>query len=1341
MSTPKERHYWSQLRAALTAGQWLSSAPAKAPNGAPLPWSELFRKFNKHCRGYTDVAQVASATQTLAVLLAANSKSKNEDQDEWVVERKEGEYALELGEECILPAERKKDGLEAYEALKKLESANFDTLNFALAYYAYAVGNPTECLAHLAKVPEVAHVQNHIPLPSTLRASTFLAPSTSASAASSIAESSSTATPSLTPSATISIEEIKDGRAWAMAETIRSLCLQGMSHELLSPTDPKKALGIYAAVLPLLSIVETEFATSSFTPPSLTASGKGKVDFTCFTRFREIWRWVERLLWRAIVLGSRVYDLHHDHRQLPPEKACKNTDSLWTWLDHYTSCSAFWPSNFRTEHRATVSALYLRALVIRYGPLASVIKPSSGSEFMSDGPPAWMHTARSLVQEYRAILTVSTRFPRAGERNWKVEDFVDMCVAIWEASGARAEHTGWVMDVLQWSTRLTFNSSRILRHMTRLLYVSGDTALAKRTLRLYVQIVSKVQQTREAEAVQANDRNGDSLNGTEMETETPKDSERWIETLIFGIRMLCRIASSSSSTLVWGPGGSAWSAVGAGTGPTKSNWKEMMDDLKEAERLIEKAKVGIEKVGSKVQGKYEKEELLANLVLAEGVWNWVMGLKEQNPLTRPSYLSRAHSLFRQSIETHPTSGAHYHLALSYAYKHAYHSPGPTDGVGAGVAVNGTTATHINGNGHAHAHSIGHADFNADTAAEDSFLDSALLHVAHATELNPQEIRYWHLLGLLCAKLEKWDAAVGALDMGRSVGLGGDQTRDDDEFTEESEGASSVEGLPAGNDASHALFKAQASKEAKELQDKEKDKESAPPPPIEPLYILNSNPQSSTTSGNSSTIPPASGLLQPSSAIGQPQRYEAFEQALQLRMSEVTVTEYVEGVEVATDRLREVFEWVAERKGLGPGNGAESQARASFDGTRSGSGIMRLKSPSELRLGSQSGHGHENDTEHGDEKVAVASDSSFADGEPNPPRGRPSLQLTARQDSGRSDGTLKPPIPIPITISPATPEANTPKTNGNGEEEKDPMQSPTLLETRDASKPKKMQQKLKSQVGQVKSQVQKSGVRISTISKKIGHGVVRNGGLRRVSSTSDLHTVLRPMSYQASSIHSRRRNSFMRPSDSSATESPPPPPVLPPSYKQLSSKWNTRTARENRLLSDLWLMSAASFRREGKIEHAKGAIQEAEVKDEGNPGVWVQLGLYYIALGRIQDAIDSFHKALFISTDDIAATVHLSRIYLFPEEVSPSSPTSYSYKANPFNTIEHPNPENVDLAAGMLEYITKGVAWDIPEAWYFLGKAYGFQGRNEKERECLSWALKLSERRGVRDVLIALGICL
>jgi tetratricopeptide (TPR) repeat protein len=180
------------------------------------------------------------------------------------------------------------------------------------------------------------------------------------------------------------------------------------------------------------------------------------------------------------------------------------------------------------------------------------------------------------------------------------------------------------------------------------------------------------------------------------------------------------------------------------------------------------------------------------------------------------------------------------------------------------------------------------------------------------------------------------------------------------------------------------------------------------------------------------------------------------------------------------------------------------------------------------------------------------------------------------------------------------------------------------------------------------------------------------------------------------------------------------------------------------------MSAATFRRLGKIEQAKGAIQEAEVKDEDNPAVWVQvrapryhvflilqltgvawqLGLYYTALGHDRHAIDAFHKALFISPDDVSAKVHLCRVYL--------SPVTNSNQADSAKDID---PENVDVAAGMLSHSVEGTAWDVPEAWYFLAKAYGLQGRKDKERQALTLALSLSEQRSMRDIGLAVGWCL
>jgi hypothetical protein len=67
--------------------------------------------------------------------------------------------------------------------------------------------------------------------------------------------------------------------------------------------------------------------------------------------------------------------------------------------------------------------------------------------------------------------------------------------------------------------------------------------------------------------------------------------------------------------------------------------------------------------------------------------------------------------------------------------------------------------------------------------------------------------------------------------------------------------------------------------------------------------------------------------------------------------------------------------------------------------------------------------------------------------------------------------------------------------------------------------------------------------------------------------------------------------------------------------------------------------------------------------------------------------------------------------------------------------------NVDLAAGILSHLTRGTGWDVPEAWYFLAKAYRMQGRKESEMECLSLALKLSENRGIREIGAAIGWCI
>ena len=68
-------------------------------------------------------------------------------------------------------------------------------------------------------------------------------------------------------------------------------------------------------------------------------------------------------------------------------------------------------------------------------------------------------------------------------------------------------------------------------------------------------------------------------------------------------------------------------------------------------------------------------------------------------------------------------------------------------------------------------------------------------------------------------------------------------------------------------------------------------------------------------------------------------------------------------------------------------------------------------------------------------------------------------------------------------------------------------------------------------------------------------------------------------------------------------------------------------------------------------------------------------------------------------------------------------------------------DTVDLAAGILTRLSKTSGWDVPEVWFYLARAAGYQGQKARQRECLSRALRLSEKRGVREIGAAIGWCL
>ncbi|KAL4247865.1 hypothetical protein ABKN59_007479 [Abortiporus biennis] len=1087
MSSVKDKHYWTQLRTALTGGLWDSSCPGKAPNGTTLSWSELLRKFNKHCHGYSDVAELASQTQALSLLLAANNKDGSMDGNEL-----SSGGQLELGDECLLPDERVSEGTEGYNALKGLIGSNSDSIGLAVAYYAYALGHPSECLSLLNQTKDLTNVQSRIPNTGTIR--------------SFVTSTSSVA----------SIPDITDGRAWATTECIRSACLKGMAHERIVPTDRQSALEAYLSVLPLVKTIPG-----------------------------------------ALAMGGAIIKTRHSH-----------------------FC--------RPEYRSTVLTIHLRALILR---ARSPLKP-----------PRWISGARSIIQEFRGILSVSTHFPRAGERNTRVEDFVDLCVAVWEADGAIGEYAGWVLDVLWWATRSTFNSFRVFRHMTRILSESGDSELAKRTLRLYVQVVSKAREAATAESNQ-HDSSG-------LEEDPDFDTDRnWVTALIHGARMLCRSALVLSET----------------------NYAKALDDAKEAGVMIEKAKHRLDK---------EDMELVASVELAEAIWSSVMAHTEQDPFTRTTRLSHTLSLLQCAVGTYPSPSIYHHLALALA------RPGPSQN-----------------------------------------LQDAIVHARSAVEGDPSEVRHWHLLGLLLAATGDWTAARGVLEFGVEAGEG--DADDDDHDPMESQRS------PGLNIKDFATSEPKVNGTNRTTVMNGADSSTA-------SFIIGS-----VIDPEATEIPPSASLLQ--SYVDRPPSsgYDRFEYVLQTRMTQLALTEFVEGAEGVGEKWLEVFQWFREKRGVNV-----DDRRMSIDSRR----------------------------------VSVSEDarplSEIASIQEPAPSNAIRIETSETQNQNGNGNLDVLPTPIPITVTPASPGILTPTFQSpessalgvelNGSVNSSHEKRSTSLDEKDREVSAKGKKKVKEAL---KTSVHKGQARISTISKKIGHGVGRRGSLslKRTSSTPDFHSVLSQTPYQASSIHLRHYQSVHASQQDLGLLEVPPPPPSPTPVPTDGQKKNARNTKDRRLLSDLWLMSAAIFRRLGKIEQAKGAIQEAEVRDEDNPAVWVQLGLYYTALSNQRRAIESFQKALFISPNDISATVHLCRLYLTPlSEATASSSTAREI---------HPDTDHVDLAAGLLSDLTQGAGWDVPEAWYFLAKAYKLQGRRDRERECLSFALALSETRGVRDIGKAVGWCL
>ncbi|KAI7864851.1 hypothetical protein BDF14DRAFT_1731500 [Spinellus fusiger] len=154
----------------------------------------------------------------------------------------------------------------------------------------------------------------------------------------------------------------------------------------------------------------------------------------------------------------------------------------------------------------------------------------------------------------------------------------------------------------------------------------------------------------------------------------------------------------------------------------------------------------------------------------------------------------------------------------------------------------------------------------------------------------------------------------------------------------------------------------------------------------------------------------------------------------------------------------------------------------------------------------------------------------------------------------------------------------------------------------------------------------------------------------------------------------------------------------------------RIQRSQRILSNLWLLSASLYLEQNNLEEARKAIEEAEhVEWTTNPHVWCMLGRLRLAEQNSELAMEAFEKGLVADPADVECKVWLAKI--------------------------HKENEELEIAEGLLDSVTKGNGWDCSEAWFLLGEIYRETGRLEQTKACFFYALDLETTRPIQPFSI------
>ncbi|GAA6040757.1 hypothetical protein JCM8097_003283 [Rhodosporidiobolus ruineniae] len=268
----------------------------------------------------------------------------------------------------------------------------------------------------------------------------------------------------------------------------------------------------------------------------------------------------------------------------------------------------------------------------------------------------------------------------------------------------------------------------------------------------------------------------------------------------------------------------------------------------------------------------------------------------------------------------------------------------------------------------------------------------------------------------------------------------------------------------------------------------------------------------------------------------------------------------------------------------------------------------------------------------------------------------------------------------------------------------------------------------------------------------------------------------------STVNSSAANLSLAPTSASTVSPSSPAAASPPSSPLrpiLSSHPSLRL-----LLAQIWLACAATFRRLGRAEEAKGAVGEAEglvgwtegrEERDVSAALWSQLAQIHLvpfpsssssavapSLEALTAARETLQKALTFAPAHLPSLVLLARTYLYPPPPSPTTATAT--EGAPVGAAPPPPPSHltspvpppalssspsqadaahralhVPLAESILDTLTRHRGWDSPEAWFELARCCalspggGGAERRRREREALVWGLQLEETRAVRGV--------